>query len=304
MTRYQEQNRKIEEVLSTSQDESLQIDKIAETRGWFRPEPNSTNYALIQAYLNETATIDEVATKLFTPIDENIFASTLDDVNYKDLWYSVIHSARKIEFRDREQHIKVVDIVNAFKNHTIPNNEKYNYLYSALADFDLACREAYNDTPEPESAFEVEIKAWTNLNYFFAFLTDKGHADLSLFAIWSMRQALEQSHVDDAQGTAAQKYDTYVPAAANWVFGMYRSLFYKEKDLTPTDNKQGNPAKGGKLWTGRAEFSKARWNFWQERFVVISKMDELHESTRLIAKDAVEAMERAATFEKVAEGAM
>jgi hypothetical protein len=53
------------------------------------------------------------------------------------------------------------------------------------------------------------------------------------------------------------------------------------------------------LWKGKAEFSKERWNFWSERFAEIGKMDEVSEDTRIVARDAVQAMERAATFEKM-----
>jgi hypothetical protein len=164
----------------------------------------------------------------------------------------------------------------------------------------LSCREAYNDMPMPGVSFDIEITAWTNLNYFYALLTGKGVWDLSLyFAIWAMREALEQPYEDNEEATAVQKYDAHVPAAAVWVFGASRVLFDKEEDLTPTDDRQGNPARGGELWKGKSEFSKERWSFWKERFAAIGKMDGVNEETRSVARDAVNSMERAATFEKV-----
>ena len=216
-----------------------------------------------------------------------------------DLWYSIIHSARRISFRETSWHQIIVDLVSAFKNHSIPGNEKYNYLYSSLTDFSMACREAYNDQPTPGISSDIEIKAWANMNFFFALLLGKEVAQNFIFAIWALRQALETPQVDDEQSTAIQKYDTYVPAAAVWIFGGFRVLFIKEEDLTPTDKKHGNPAKGGELWKGKAEFSKERWYFWRERFAEIGKMEEVSENTRIVARDAVNAMERAATFEKI-----
>lgn len=258
-------------------------------------------YPVIQDYLKGEIEIDEVSKKLFSPIDEKISESRLDDVNFLDLWYSVIHSARRISFRERDWHAKVADVVAAFKNYSIPGNEQYNYLYSALTDFSMACREAYNDTPAPESSFDIEIRAWANMNYFYASVAGKGLDDLSLFAIWTMRQALETPQEDDKQSTAAQKYKTYVPAAAVWVFGMRIALYAKEEDLTPKDKKLGNPARGGALWKGKAEFSTDRWRFWRERFAEVGKLEDVSEDTQTLAKDAVEAMERAATFEKVTD---
>jgi hypothetical protein len=163
----------------------------------------------------------------------------------------------------------------------------------------LTCREAYNDQPTPGSSLDIEATAWANMNFFFALLTKEDIANNSLFAIWAMRQALETPHSDDEESTAVQKYDTYVPAAAVWVFGASLTLRNKEVDLTPKDKKQGNPARGGELWKGKAEFSRARWEFWQQRFTEIGNMDAVSEVTRNVARDAVQAMARAETIEKV-----
>ena len=82
------------------EDEAAQIDRIAQIRGWFRPKDDSAHYRIIQDYLSENIDSNEVATKLFGPIDEKITASKLDDVDFLDLWYSIIHSAKRITFRD------------------------------------------------------------------------------------------------------------------------------------------------------------------------------------------------------------
>jgi len=295
-----EQNRKIEEIISGEHDEGAKIDQIAKIRGWFRPQDDSAFYPIVQDYLNEKIEIDEASTMLFSPIDEKISASRLDDVQFMDLWYSIIHSARRISLRDLHKQDKVVALVAAFKNHSISENERYNYLYSSLTDFGMACREAYNNAPAAHNGFiDSEIDAWANMNYFFARVTSKDLGDSSLFAIWAMRQALETPQQDDEQATSVQKYDAYVPAAAAWAFGMGRELFRTEEDLTPTDRKQGNPARGGELWKGKAEFSKERWSFWKERFAEIGKRDDVGEKTRLIARDAVGAMKKAETSERV-----
>jgi hypothetical protein len=299
LTSDQEQNREIEKIISSDQDDAVKIDKIAKIRGWFRPSDDSTFYAIAQDYLAKNITASEASEKLCAPIDEKISAQRLDDVNFTDLWYSILHSARRTYYKDTEEHQRIVCLVDAFKQHSVPNNEKYNYLYSSLTDFLLTSREAYNDQPTPGSTFDIEITAWANMNFFFALLTAKEIADNLLFAIWAMRQALEIPHSDDEQSTAVQKYEAFVPAAAVWVFGAFRVLLNKEEDLTPKDKKQGNPARGGELWKGKAEFSRARWDFWQQRFAEIGKMEEINQATRSVARDAVEAMERAVTFEKI-----
>ncbi|KAF1916907.1 hypothetical protein BDU57DRAFT_587776 [Ampelomyces quisqualis] len=299
MLRIEEQNKKVRDIIAGDQDDATKIDAITKVRGWFGPHDNSSKYPIVQDCLDERIKLEEATMKLVTPIDESISAERLDDVDFMDLWYSIIHSARRIHYRDINAHKSLADIVLQFKEHSIPGNEKYNYLYSSLTDFLMASREAYNDPPTPGLSFDLEITAWANLNFFFALLTGKEIADNSLFAIWAMRQALEIPHEDDEQSTALQKYDTYVPAAATWAFGAQTVLFSKEEDLTPRDKKQGNPGRGGTLWTGKAEFSQSRWHFWSERFAEIGMSEKISETTKVVAKDAVEAMERAATFEKM-----
>ncbi|KAH7399019.1 hypothetical protein DE146DRAFT_515312 [Phaeosphaeria sp. MPI-PUGE-AT-0046c] len=299
MARIEEQNKKIDEFIGGDQTDAIKIDRIARIRGWLRPEDDSLFYSAIQDYLSVGISLEEAAKRLCTPIEEKINAQRLDDVNFMDLWYSFIHSARLIHFRDDRKHKALVDLFVAFKEHSIPNNEKYNYLFQSLSDFSMACREAYNDAPTPGTSFALESTSWANMNYFYAMLTGRQVSDKSLFGLWAMRQALETPHADDPQSTAVQKYDTYVPAAAVWAFGAFKVLANKQEDLTPKDNKHGNPAKGGELWKGKAEFSYERWSFWKERFAEIGKMDDVSGDARNLARDAVESMERAATFELI-----
>ncbi|KAF2131158.1 hypothetical protein P153DRAFT_313563 [Dothidotthia symphoricarpi CBS 119687] len=305
MSNREKQDSKIKDVVAGQQDDSVKIDQIAKIRGSFGPEDKSIYYPTIQKYVNEEVDLAEATHKLCDPIDKKISESRLDDVNFWDLWYSIIHSARRTTFHDTDKHVKVIDLVGAFKNHSIPGNEKYNYLYSSLTDFGMACREVLNDNPtasaDEGSVSQIEIDAWANVNMFFARITLKDIQDLSLYAIWMMREALEEVKQDDERTTAAQKLDMSVPAAAMWIFGMGKALFHKEKDLTPSNSLEGNPARGGELWKGKGEFSKKRWALWKDRFAEIGKMKDVSERTSGLARDAVEVMERAETFELVTQ---
>lgn len=291
---------KIEEIISSTDSHSQQIDQIATDRKWFRPQEDSNFYPTVQNFVYGKINAEEASAKLFGPIDDAITSERLDDVNFGDLWYSIIHSARRISHHERELHEKVVDLVSAFKHHSVLNNEKYDYLYQSLPDFGMSCREAYNDAPQLDKGFsQIEVDAWANLNFFFSLITARELEDLSLYAIWAMRQALEDVPQDEPRHSAAQSYDTYIPAAAVWIIGLGPTLFRLEKDLTPTDRKQGNPARGGELWKGKAEFSKERWALWKERFAAVGKMEEVNDKTKSMGRDAVEHMERAETFEPI-----
>lgn len=256
---------------------------------------------IVQEYLDEKIDMGEVVSSLFGPIDEKINAARLDDVDFMDLWYSIIHSARRVPYHENSgdcNHNKLVDLIKNSKEHSVPNNEIYNYIYSEMTDFGLACREAYNDVPVAHNGFiDKEVEAWANLNALYALVTKNGVYDLSIYAIYALRPALEEPPVDDPFSTATQKYDANIPAAAAWVFAYGHELCRLDKDLTPSDSKMGNPGKGGELWTGRAGFSRERWALWKERFTAVGKMDGVKETTRVMARDAVEAMERSETSE-------
>ncbi|KAL5114832.1 hypothetical protein ACEQ8H_007261 [Pleosporales sp. CAS-2024a] len=301
MSRIQKQNHEIQEAISSSDDDGVKIDKIAKIRRWFQPAEGSEYYTIVQEYLAKTLTLDDACQKIFGPIDEKICAQKLDDVNFMDLWYSILHAARRTHYRNTALHQSMLSLVAKFKKHSIANHEKYNYLYDSLTDLSMACRETYNDQPSPESPFPLEGIAWSNLNYFLALLTGTRLVDNAIFAIWAMREALETKLEDDETCTALSKYDLYVPAAAVWILGAHAVLHDKEEDVTPKDEKHGNPARGGELWHGKAEFSKQRWHFWKNRFATIVGQadDGLSETVRAIVKDAVGVMERTATLEKV-----
>ena len=242
----------------------------------------------------------EATSRILGPIDEKIKEAKLDDVDFMDLWNSIIHSARRSTFRDgaRTQHNQLIDLLTAFKKHSIPDKKEYDYLYKEMTDFGMACREAYNDAPVAHEGYiEREVEAWTNMNYFFALAARNDIQDLSMYAIFALREALETPPIDELMSTANQKYDANVPAAAAWILGYGHDLFRMEKDLTPADKKQGNPGRGGELWKGKSEFSKERWALWKERFAAIATMEGVKEQTRIDAKDAIEGMERSQTYE-------
>ncbi|KAF1830472.1 hypothetical protein BDW02DRAFT_507502, partial [Decorospora gaudefroyi] len=266
------------------------IDQLALTRGWFRPKDDSEYYPLIQSFLADTLATNEISTQISTSIDTNITSGKLDEVDFLDLWYSLIHSAKRLDFRNNtDKHQKLVELALAFKQHTVPQDKKYSYLYNAMPDFSLACREAYNDMPIVNSAFvfESEIDAWTNTNFFYARCTAQKVHDLSLYAIFALRTALETHYASDSSAL-----DIHVPAASAWILGNGHALFR-------TETADGNAARGGELWAGESGFSKARWRFWKERFVAIGAMEGLREGTRIVARDAVEGMERSETYEQI-----
>lgn len=291
-----DQDQKVQQAISTILDEPEQIDRIAEIRGWFKPSGDNAFYRIIQSYLTGEFDLASAIDQITKPIDAEISAKS-EDIDTSDLWYSILHSAKRISFRNTEDHQKLVNLVKEFKNHKGPAHEDESDVYSTLANFSMASRETMNDSPGyGAGCFAPEAHAWANLNYFFAYLTKDGVFKAWLYCIWAMRGALEVVIQDDEPNgletawTTSQKYDAFVPAAAVWVFALGKVLWKKEEDLTPQRQNAGNPAGGGQLWKGKAEFGKSRWAFWKSRFGEIGDMEVVGEETRKIAKEAVESM--------------
>jgi hypothetical protein len=311
-----EQDKKIEEAISGIPDEPSRIDIIADIRGWFRPEKDSAFYPDMQSYLSGTTDLAQTIQLMTEPIDALSIANRFRKVNTLDLWYSFFHSAKRIPFRNVDGHTKLIKLLLVFKSHPeddttqSPRKDKDGGglgFYQSAKDLGMATRETMNDCPGVGAGyFAEEMNAWTNLNYFFARLiyyatepeTDE-QAIGSLFwieCIFAMREGLEEVLKDDGPndahkpGTARQKYDARVPAAAVWVFALGKKMYEKEEDLTPPSPNQGKPGRGGALWKGPPEFSKARWALWKKRFQEISEMEEVSKETRHIAKDAYDAM--------------
>ncbi|KAF2659434.1 hypothetical protein K491DRAFT_195380 [Lophiostoma macrostomum CBS 122681] len=293
--------REIQEVLSHTPDEAQQIDQIAKIRNYLRPKDTSNVYPLVQEYINEKANLDVVIEKITKPIDDEVAktGNWEEEVDWWDFWYSVLHSARRISFRTDEGHKKLVDLVKAYKEHPEPTHQGEQGIYERLLYLGIASREFLDNAPGLMAGYTTpELHAFTNLHCLFAHLTREGVREYWIYCIWAMRDALEDQLEDDKpeyrkdiSGTAIQKYNAFVPAAAVWVLVLGKALYEREEDRTPTDSNQGNPARGGYYWKGKAEFSKARWELWKQRFGRICEMKELSEETRQIAKETVARME-------------
>ncbi|KAK3215266.1 hypothetical protein GRF29_19g2744316 [Pseudopithomyces chartarum] len=282
-----QQRERIEKVFSETNDEPTQIDRIAEIRGWFRPEKNSIFYPAVQNYVNDETDLQTTVTQITKPIDEAIAAQKFENTGQEDLWNSILHSAKRIPYQ-QNGHKKLLDLIKAIQKCPEPSLSEEQSMYTTLSSLGRQVREVYNDSPGDIGKFPPEIHAWTNCNYFLALLNNSEILNLHIYVIWAMREALEEK-----ADPPKEWYDTHVPAAAVWVFVLGRKLYEREEDLTPKSEYEGNPARGGELWTGGSEFSKARWAFWKKRFGEVAGEEGVSQETKDIAKEAVAAMEKA-----------
>ncbi len=136
------------------------------------------------------------------------------------------------------------------------------------------------DLPTELSARQKAINNFTNINKLAALLTRSGatlFSSFDLFAIWTMRSALETPAYKDL--------DAFIPAAAAWITVLGSEMYSWDREF-PYGDKHGDPGKGGELWEGQYGPCRERWQFWRRRFGDLSMSDRLTNDLRGIAKDA------------------
>jgi hypothetical protein len=294
-TRFQKQNSKIEaEVLTQNLPLPSQIDKVAKIRGWFRPSDNSIYYPLVQAYLDGKTGLQDTLRKVTAPLDEAKQRDKMYD-RWGDLWYSIIHSAKRISYRDEQTFNKLVSFMAALSKESgfedFPNLGMYS-------------REAWNDAPGAGAGWTApEISAWTSYNYLLARLDVDGlFNSLSSYGLWALRGALEQNFVEDDDGEASNpatrvvKLNANVPTAVVWVLVAGKKMYAQEEDADPKSKKKGvrleELGQGQYMWPYSAKFSKERWTFWRARFDDIVNVEKIADETRRVAKEAIDAMDK------------
>jgi len=133
-------------------------------------------------------------------------------------------------------------------------------LWHELPVFGWQVREAWNADSSDDNDDAESRDHWININAFSAILAAKAHAstndqpDLSLFALWTLRTALEESDSPANVSLSAAAVWFIHAAPALWDFAQQKKSF------------QGKIAAPGSLkseagWTG---YSGERWQSWSE----------------------------------------
>ncbi|KAI6864610.1 hypothetical protein KC343_g6071 [Hortaea werneckii] len=128
-----------------------------------------------------------------------------------------------------------------------------------------------------------------NLNTLVAMLTKTRLQafDFSLFALWTMRAALEIP-VDKTRSD--QPLDAWIPAAAAWIRITGDQVFRWGHEY-PSGPLEGAPGKGGPMWQGKHGLCHERWQLWHSRFQYLGTKDQVVDAeTRKTAKEAADRM--------------
>jgi hypothetical protein len=111
------------------------------------------------------------------------------------------------------------------------------------------------------------VRSWLSVNSFAARLVGSSTEDWTNFAIWSLRDALEQD------GASAAAQDGAVAVAHEWIVHAGKVLLEKSRsggELSKVDQKA---LAAGKLFGGEPGLTVQRWNFWKQRLETLAKGD-------------------------------
>ncbi|KAM5350771.1 hypothetical protein ACJ41O_007276 [Fusarium nematophilum] len=251
----------------------------------------------ISTLLREPISAQEAAQQLADPCraafkdgDLSRFQDELDG-----LWSAILTAA---EQTPHDQQNRLVDVMRAIKDMPQPVHESDKKLevwdeeqrWDQLPMFGAKARE------QLDIAQEKSGQAYVNLNAFFARLTAAGVDDFGLFAIWTLREALE----DPAQDDIAKTSPELLKAAAVWLIYAAEILAEASKQTKQFDGKIARPGaslsmfKDDPGWKG---FCQERWNVWKTRLASTSleRTESLSDAKSLI----VRSLERITEIEKI-----
>jgi hypothetical protein len=166
------------------------------------------------------------------PVDTNIPSTEL---RLWDLYYGILHAAKRIPWNDHEQQEKLLEIIRGLKTRpepprpvpmTIPLQRAWiwesGYLWSNLNMLGAAVSEIVNDSPGCASAWtSLEQRAWVNVSSFLARVTRDGLFDLRNVGVSALRDATEANMEEHPNlhhiAPAHVKLEHHVTEASVWL---------------------------------------------------------------------------------------
>jgi hypothetical protein len=222
--------------------------------------------ALVDRYLHSEDVMSPAAgaAEFTKPVDRAFLQGAAGEAPVEEMlwaaWEAVISAA---DTPDAGTRSRLVELVGAARDRGIlarPDGQEcvvWNLrAHVDLPVFDARMRETWNFSPPAVSA-----GTWANLNAFAAQLTMAG-VDFSLYAIWALREALEEDSPELAP---------VLPAAVEWL--RHAGPVLASLAVQSAADAHGRD-QAGRLCreAGLADrgFSVGRWNFWRRRLEVIS----------------------------------
>ncbi|KAI9793195.1 MAG: hypothetical protein M1816_000616 [Peltula sp. TS41687] len=213
-----------------------------------------------------------------------------------EMWGVVIQVAKQTPWKSAASaHEKLAEFIKALRDlpseTTVPIWGSDSKIWQDLPLLGPNLVEAWEalDVPTLTNAAADRVEerqGLQNFNAFEARLTRDGTCDCRMTAVWALKEALEQE--PDPRNPAYHRQgpvlDCFVPVAAEWISIAGQAL------LDGGHKDYGGAGDGGRLWKGKRGFSPERWQFWKERFGVISEHEQVSDETKQVAREAKDRM--------------
>ncbi|KAF5252823.1 hypothetical protein FANTH_2147 [Fusarium anthophilum] len=238
---------------------------------------------------DSSVSAQQAAEKLASPcleaIKKNEDAAKIEG-EFDSLWSSVLSAA---EQTPHDKQGKLVETLHAIKS-IRPSAETAKKVvvwgeekrWDELPMFGGKARE------QLDIAKEKSDEAFVNITGFFARATAAGVNDLSLFAIWTLREALEDPAADKISETSPK----LLKASSVWLIYAADTLANASKDGKQFDGKVAKPGaslselKDEAGWRG---FNNDRWKVWQDRLSTLKEAN-VPEETRSLVVQALDSL--------------
>lgn len=266
-------------------------------------------YSTILASLTNSIDPKETASALTKPINAFVESNgprTDESPDETDIWDTMLLIARQ-QPPSSPFITSLVTLLAAVKEMPSPDHWPHPWYlgqqqsWRDLLGFGPEVRENWNrdifEGAVEGDGWSCTPEGWASMNAFVAQITVAGVVDFKLYAIWALRNALEDIPAQVSNGGHITNLDREVPAAAVWILEAGKMMFTEWLGLK--DFGHGNAAKGGMLWVGEG-YEPERWVFWRERFRWVGEQRDVKttEETRVWARRALEKMEEIERMEK------
>lgn len=240
---------------------------------------------IIAAFIPDAISVQEAAEKLAAPARQ-AFEKDGDlgktEHELERLWTAVTSAA---EQTPHAQQSKLVDIVLAIKALPQPAHESKKLeiwgeeqRWEQLPLFGAKAREGLDlASDKPDDSF-------VNLNAFYARVTAAGACDLSLYAIWILRAALEDPEEDDI---ATDTKPASLKAASVWLIYAAETLSKLSQEKKQFDGKIAKPGRSLTIFKdapGWHGFCEDRWETWVDRLTPLNEASIATDAKPLVSQ--------------------
>ncbi|KAF5720940.1 heterokaryon incompatibility protein het-E-1 [Fusarium globosum] len=233
---------------------------------------------------DSSVSAQQAAEKLASPcleaIKKNEDASKIEG-EFDSLWSSVLSAA---EQTPHDKQGKLVETLHAIKS--IPQSAetvKKVVVWGEEKRWDELPMFGGKAREQLDIAQEKSDEAFVNINGFFARATAARVDDLSLFAIWTLREALEVPAADKISETSPK----LLKASSVWFIYAVDALAKASEDGKQFDGKVAKPGaslmelKDEAGWRG---FNNDRWKVWLDRLSTLKEGDVPEDTKSLVVQ--------------------